>query len=64
MAEAPAEEVQDSAELSSSEATEADRHEENEQQTEERLCDPFLDRFAGMMNHKNMESILQKQTQM
>lgn len=32
--------------------------------TSERLCDAFLDRYASMMNHENMASILVEQEHM
>ena len=32
--------------------------------TAERLCDAFLDRYASMMNHENMASILAEQEHM
>lgn len=32
--------------------------------TAERLCDPFLDRYATMMDHDNLASILAEQEHM
>ena len=29
-----------------------------------RLCDPFLDRFAGMMNHGNISGVIDEQAHM
>ena len=33
-------------------------------QKQERLCDPFLEKFAGMMNHRNISSVLEEQKHM
>ena len=55
---------EDSVGTSSSENSEVDKHKENEQLGDERLCDPFLDRFAGMVNHKNVSAILADQAHM
>lgn len=36
----------------------------NISQRQERLCDPFLEKFAGIMNHDNISSVLEEQKHM
>lgn len=36
----------------------------NQTEPQQGLCEPFLDKFSGMINHKNLQSILQEQSHM
>ncbi len=44
--------------------TTAEQAESSSKATPERLCDPFLGKFAQMMNHDNVSKVLEEQAHM